>query len=587
MKFTRVVLFIVSSALSLISRAEEARMQVMREAVGTRAFAAAPRIAERLLAAPAVILGSAADDIPEQLSALHQWNAERREPFRNGVTRALGETISVRFGGGSTDRSVRGRGVTAATAGGMAWGTSIRVGNAKRLRLHLENVQLPAGTTMWVYGNSGEAIAFDAALVDGEKGLWTPSVNGDTLRLEVEAPAGETVSFEVREVLELLYARGANPQPKTEDSPTCLTGQDINCQSTTEFPAMALVRRSIGQMEFVVSGGGAVCSGALVNDKVDGSFIPYFLTANHCISTQSSALSLETYFDYVYESCISSARDWLTPVHGATLMTTSSNSDVSLLRLSSVPSNRVFLGWTTVAPADGARLHRISHPVPDGFSAELPQMYSRTIVSTTASACGSLPRPNFVYSNELGGGEGGVYGGSSGSAAILSDNTEDARIVGQLFGSCGPDPSAGCDRRNKTVDGAFAMSYGLLQPYLSPVTTAVCTPNASTVCIMNDRFSVRLTYDIGQGPQPMTAIKYTSNTGLFWFADATNIEVLLKMVNACSFNNRYWVFTGGTTDVGVTITVTDTRTGTVKTYTNPRGTNFGTITDTSAFATCP
>jgi hypothetical protein len=158
------------------------------------------------------------------------------------------------------------------------------------------------------------------------------------------------------------------------------------------------------------------------------------------------------------------------------------------------------------------------------------------------------------------------------------------QIVGQLFGSCGPDPAAGCDRRNNTLDGAFAVSFNSLRPHLasSGSTPSPCVPNSSTICLVNNRFSVRLTYDVGQGPQPMTAIKYTGETGLFWFTDAGNIEVLLKMINACSFNQKFWVYAGGTTDVGVNITVTDSQTGAIKTYNNVRVT----ITDGSAFS-CP
>ena len=139
------------------------------------------------------------------------------------------------------------------------------------------------------------------------------------------------------------------------------------------------------------------------------------------------------------------------------------------------------------------------------------------------------------------------------------------------------------------MDGAFATSFGALATYLSsnPQQPQPCVPSSSTICLMDNRFSVRVTYDVGQGAQPMTAIEYTPNSGLFWFVDSGNIEILLKMVNACSYNQRYWVYAGGTTDVGVGITVTDTKTGTVKNYDNVRGTKFITITDGDAFATCP
>lgn len=48
-----------------------------------------------------------------------------------------------------------------------------------------------------------------------------------------------------------------------------------------------------------------------------------------------------------------------------------------------------------------------------------------------------------------------------------------------------------------------------------------------------------------------------------------------------------WFFSGGLTDQGVEIKVTDTKTGAVRTYTNIRGRPFDAIQGTSAFATCP
>jgi len=59
------------------------------------------------------------------------------------------------------------------------------------------------------------------------------------------------------------------------------------------------------------------------------------------------------------------------------------------------------------------------------------------------------------------------------------------------------------------------------------------------------------------------------------------------VLNTCSFSNRFWVFAGGLTNVEVTMTVTDTRTGIPKVYMNPQGTPFRPIQDTEAFATCP
>jgi len=119
---------------------------------------------------------------------------------------------------------------------------------------------------------------------------------------------------------------------------------------------------------------------------------------------------------------------------------------------------------------------------------------------------------------------------------------------------------------------------------------SACTANATTLCLNNGRFRVQVTFATPQGQTGSgMAVPETTDTGLFWFFSANNIEAIIKVVNACSFVSapRYWVFAGGLTNVQVTLTVTDTQTGTVRTYTNPQGTAFAPIQDTNAFATCP
>lgn len=567
-----------------IAFGEEAQTHFVREAVGMKSYPAVPRIVERMQLAPAMTLRPATEAVPEAIESVLQWNAEGGLPLKNGFVRSLGETMAVSFGGLEVKSGLQGRGAVAATANGTTWGASFRVEDAKRIRLRLDDVVLPAGTTLWVYGATGEARAFDASLVDANKSLWTPSVDGDTLHLEVEVPAGTSASFNVREVLELLNARGSKLPVDTNDEPTCLVDQAVACVGAGEFSALTVAKAAVGQMEFNVGSSGFVCSGTLITDQQQ-SGTPYFLTANHCISTQASASSLETYFDFQFKGCQWGDFDYLAPINGSTLLTTSATTDVTLLRLPSIPANRYLLGWTTTPPSVGTVLHRISHPVPQGFGFAFPQMYSRTIV--TNATCSGIPKPQFIYSNENNGGEGGVYGGSSGSAIMLNDG----KIVGQLRGSCGcPDPSAACDRRCATIDGSFAESFNLLKTHLSSSGSqpTPCVQNLTdgTICLVNNRFKVRVTYDAGQGSRPMTAIKYTPDSGLFWFDNANNIEVLLKMVNACSFNQKFWVYSGGTTDVGVNITVTDSQNGAVKSYNNVRGTKFVTITDGAAFS-CP
>jgi hypothetical protein len=113
-----------------------------------------------------------------------------------------------------------------------------------------------------------------------------------------------------------------------------------------------------------------------------------------------------------------------------------------------------------------------------------------------------------------------------------------------------------------------------------------CTPNSTTHCLLGGRYRVTAVFTpptgtggAAQALQPSV----TSDTGLFWFFTANNIEIIIKVVSGCGFNSRVWVFSGGLTNVAYTITVTDTVTGISKTYSNPQGTPSQPIQDTNAF----
>jgi hypothetical protein len=120
------------------------------------------------------------------------------------------------------------------------------------------------------------------------------------------------------------------------------------------------------------------------------------------------------------------------------------------------------------------------------------------------------------------------------------------------------------------------------------LTAGSCVPDTSTLCLGNGRFRVTASWRRTDGSTgDGSAVPITDDTGYFWFFDAKNIEVVAKVLDACGINGRHWVFSGGLTNVEVTLAVTDTQTGTVKRYANAPGAPFEPIQDTSAFETCP
>ena len=112
-----------------------------------------------------------------------------------------------------------------------------------------------------------------------------------------------------------------------------------------------------------------------------------------------------------------------------------------------------------------------------------------------------------------------------------------------------------------------------------------CEPDEQTLCLEKGRFAVRATWDSGDGKTgDAVAWPLTGDTGLYWFFAPTNVEMVLKVLDGCGINRHRWVFAGGLTDVGVTMTVTDTETGLEQVYENPVGTAFEPVQDLKAFA---
>lgn len=401
-----------------------------------------------------------------------------------GVSRPVGATVNFStargLGKGTAKLALgaaRGTGET-----GFVWTTAVRVPGAAALRLHLTGVDLPAGTALYVYNLAGQAFGpYTGRGPLGTGDLHTNTVFGDRLLLQLHSSAKAerapklTVAevgvmgarftvprYGVNGVFDMSNTRSITENALCSNNAACVV--NAACQSST---VVNNAKDAIATMLFQSGGSYYICTGGLIADNVTTSIIPLFLTANHCISRAAEASSLETYFDYA-ATC--SSPNCTQPYNnvgetvGATIKFASSTSDVSLLQLSSAPTTpdgvAAYLGWTStpIANTNNAALYRIHHP---GGS---PQSYSEGVVDTTKGTCRTLARGNFIYSRDT---LGATEGGSSGSPVLNASG----QIVGQLYGACGTNLNNVCDAANNgTVDGAFAVSYAGLAPFLNPGT---------------------------------------------------------------------------------------------------------------------
>jgi ELWxxDGT repeat protein len=110
----------------------------------------------------------------------------------------------------------------------------------------------------------------------------------------------------------------------------------------------------------------------------------------------------------------------------------------------------------------------------------------------------------------------------------------------------------------------------------------LCADGAERLCL-GGRFAVEVRWsDFSGNSGAARARPVTDDTGSFWFFDDANLELLVKVLDGTGVNGRFWVFYGALSNVGYTITVTDTTTGVTKTYRNQAGA-VGSLGDVEAF----
>lgn len=140
------------------------------------------------------------------------------------------------------------------------------------------------------------------------------------------------------------------------------------------------------------------------------------------------------------------------------------------------------------------------------------------------------------------------------------------------------------------VGGHDAAILGTGWDFRTSGTFVSCIPSATTLCLLGNRLLVNATFRVGPPGSPELGAKIVPVTnpgsGIFWFFGPDNWEILLKAIDACSFNNRIWIFFSATTDVFFRVRVHDKK-GEAKIYFNYPGPPAPAVTDSSAFAACP
>lgn len=163
------------------------------------------------------------------------------------------------------------------------------------------------------------------------------------------------------------------------------------------------------------------------------------------------------------------------------------------------------------------------------------------------------------------------------------------------FSTCGTEQNQASDASELTAPGSSDVDMMLaplpsVQPSdLKVGSTSPCVAGPSRLCLNQERFELTVSWEdfSGASGTGQVAPLRADDSGLFWFFDGNNWEMLAKVINGCAANGHYWVFAASTTNVGYQLSVRDTQTGMVREYSNPLGRSADAITDSEALAVCP
>ncbi|MYF04651.1 MAG: hypothetical protein F4230_06620 [Holophagales bacterium] len=89
--------------------------------------------------------------------------------------------------------------------------------------------------------------------------------------------------------------------------------------------------------------------------------------------------------------------------------------------------------------------------------------------------------------------------------------------------------------------------------------TGACIESDTVLCLHEGRYEVMVEFAAnGETMSAKVARPRTRDSGLFYFFEPNNWEMLLKVLDGCGENQHHWVFAATASDVGIRLVVRDT-----------------------------
>ena len=268
---------------------------------------------------------------------------------------------------------------------------------------------------------------------------WTPNLGSNQVTLEITLPAGAdaaslgvaipSLSHTFVDVTSLdAAAKGVG------DSGACEL--DVTCTQDG-----ANQRDAVARMLYQSGSSGYYCTGTLLNDAAQSN-LPYFLSANHCISTQAEASSMQTDWFFRTATCNSGqlSASSTKRYNGAKLLWSQTINDMTLMQLNDQPPAGAWMaGWDAGLNNQSQAVYDVHQPMGDYAKIAYGNVVSfgQCAFGNGGLSCGASNDGNSrFYRVEWS--RGTTEGGSSGSGLLTSGGY----VIGTLTGG-----SASCSNQ--------------------------------------------------------------------------------------------------------------------------------------------
>lgn len=304
------------------------------------------------------------------------------------------------------------------------------------------------------------------ALADGEGRYWTTVTNGERQTIELFVPAGIStagvrprVDAVMHQIVSMHDIEGGVLKGLGDSGPcniNAVCGDGVLPGDYVE------TRKSVAWMNYVATDGFSyVCTGTLLNDTDNGTQIPWFYTADHCIGSQVEANTLVTFWNREAPTCNGTGAGANIRVDGgADLVYAQGSTDAALLRLNRAPpAGAVYAGWNANALAADTSVLAIHHPSGDNKKVSVGRY-----LGVTGDHYGVGPVLRVAWL------EGTTEQGSSGSGLFTLGAGDSYQLRGGLYAGTASclnygDPN---DTDNRDYYSSLQVVFPAIQQHLAP-----------------------------------------------------------------------------------------------------------------------